>query len=218
MVSTQGQRIIFANAAAMLQAEGIPNAISILTQGYLRLEQPMLVGQTNILFPILVNQSTGGQFNTEQRLNLQDAFVASELGVFLWAPSSATATNVPLFSYPNTTEFAGAGVAAAAETVYHSYLTLSVNKQVIVPFWDIWRSRLTNQTQQALAIAPGTIQDQLSGKDDVFYPTEPNWVIIGSRSNILTMVMPNALAAVAAFTRYVVYFRGCLAQNCTSVQ
>ena len=107
----------------------------------------MVVGQTNILFPILVNQSTGGQFNTENRFNLQDAFVTSELGVFLYTPSSATATNIALLSYPNPTQFA-AGSAAAAETIYHSYLTLSVNKQVLVPFWDVCRCRLTNQTQE----------------------------------------------------------------------
>lgn len=217
-VTTMGQRVIYANAVDMLAQENIKADIAILTQGYLRFEQPMVVGQTNILFPILVNQSTGGQFNTENRLNLQDAFVTSELGVFLYAPSSATATNVPLLSYPNTTQFATAGSAAAAETIYHSYLTLSVNKQVIVPFWDVWRSRLINQTQQAVAIAAGTVQDQLSGRDDVFYPTEPNWVLIGSRSNILQLVMPNAFAAVTPFTRIVIYTRGVLAQNCTSVQ
>jgi hypothetical protein len=217
-VTTAGQRIIYANAVDMLANEGIHVSIAILTQGYLRLEQAMIVGQTNIFFPLLVNQSTGGQFNTEQRLNLQDAFVTSEVGVFLYTPSSATATNVPLLSYPNTTLFATAGSAAAAETIYHSYITLSINKQVIVPFWDIWRSRLTNQTQQAVAIAAGTVQDQLSGRDDVFYPTEPNWVLIGSRQNQLQIVMPNQFAAVTPFSRIVVYTRGCLAQNCTSVQ
>jgi hypothetical protein len=217
-VSTWGQRVVYANAVDLLAGEGVTADIAMLTQGYLRFEQPMVVGQTNILFPVLVNQSTGGQFNTENRLNLQDAFVTSEIGLFLYTPSSATATNVPLISYPNTTLFATAGSAAAAETIYHSYLTLSVNKQVVVPFWDVWRSRLTNQTQQAVAIAAGTVQDQLSGRDHVFYPTEPNWIIIGSRSNILTLVMPNQFAAVTPFSRIVIFFRGFLAQNCTSVQ
>jgi hypothetical protein len=216
-VTTQGQRIVYANAVNMLAKEGISPDIAILTQGYLRLEQAMIVGQTNILFPILVNQSTGGQFNTENRLNLQDAFVTSELALYLWAPGSLTGVNVALLSYPNTTQFTTT-TAAAAEVVYHSYLQLSVNKQVLVPFWDTWRSRLVNQTQQALAIAPGTVQDQLSGRDDVFYPTEPNWVIIGSRSNILTLVMPSQFTSVLAFARIVLYFRGFLAQNCTSVQ
>lgn len=219
MVSTVGQRVIYANAVDMLAKEGIHVDIAILTQGYLRFEQAMVIGQTNILFPILVNQSTGGQFNTELRLQLQDAFVTSELGVFLYTPASSTGTDVALKSYPNPTVFAGAGVATSAETIYHSYLTLSINKQVIVPYWDVFRSRLTNQTQQTVTpIAAAVVEDQLSGKDDVFYPTEPNWVLIGSRSNILQLVMPNAFTAVLANSRIVVYCRGCLAQNCTSVQ
>jgi hypothetical protein len=216
-VSTVGQRVIYANAVDMLDKEGIHVDIAILTQGYLRFEQNMVVGQTNIVFPILVNQSTGGQFNTEQRLNLQDAFVTSELGVFLNTPSSATATDVALRSYPNPTVFAANAVSA--ETIYHSYLTLAINKQVIVPFWDVYRSRLVNQTQQTVTpIAAAVVEDQLSGRDDVFYPTEPNWVLIGSRTNILQLVMPNAFTSVLANSRIVVYCRGCLAQNCTSVQ
>ena len=217
-VNTAGQRLIFANAMQMLIDEKLDVTNAVLTQSYLRLEQAMLVGQTNIAFPILVNQSTGGQFATENRLQLQDAFVVSETGIFLFpAGANPSLNTVPLFSYPNTTFFTTT-TAAAAETLYHGYLTLSVNKQVIVPFWDIWRSRLINQTQQSVAIAPGTVQDQLSGRDDVFYPTEPNWVVSGSRGNILTIVLPNSFTSVLAFARIVIMFRGVLAQNCTSVQ
>lgn len=217
-VSTVGQRVIFANAMGMLEGEGLNVEKAVLTQSYIRLEQAMVTGQTNIQFPILVTNSPGGQFNTENRLTLQDAFVLSELAMFLYTPSSATATNVPLLSYPNTTLFSVAGSAAAAETIYHSYITISVNKQVVVPFWDVWRSRLTNQTQQSVAIAAGTAQDQLSGRDDVFYPTEPNWVLSGGRGNLITLVMPNQFAAVTANSRIVFFGRGVLAQNVTSVK
>lgn len=216
-VTTMGQRVIYANAVEMLGNEGIQVDIAILTQGYLRLEQAMILAQTNILFPILVNQSTGGQFNTENRLQLQDAFVTSELGIFLFVPVSATDTSTPLMSYPNQNYFLTT-TAPAAETLYHSYLTLSVNKQVIVPFWDTYRSYLVNQTQQIAPLTLTANSTQLSGRDDVFYPTEPNWVLIGSRANILTLVMPNAFSAVQPFARIVVFCRGVLAQNCTSVQ
>jgi hypothetical protein len=217
--TTQGQRIVFANAVNMLAEQQVDINRAVLTQSYLRLEQAMVVGQTNILFPILVNQSTGGQFNTEQRLQLQDSFVVSELGVFLFVPTpAATNTNVALLSYPNTTQFTTALSAPAAETLYHSYLQLAVNKVVLVPAWDVWRSRLINQTQQSVAIIAGSAQDQLSGRDDVFFPTEPNWVLIGSRANILTLVMPNAFSVVTPTARIVVYMRGVLAQNSTSVQ
>jgi hypothetical protein len=216
-VTTMGQRVIYANAAEMLGKEGITVDIAILTQGYLRLEQAMVLAQTNILFPILVNQSTGGQFVTENRLQLQDAFVTSELGIFLFVPISATDTSTPLMSYPNQNYFLTT-TAPAAETLYHSYLTLSINKQVIVPFWDTYRSYLVNQTQQIAPLTLTASSTQLSGRDDVFYPTEPNWVLIGSRANILTLVMPNAFSTVQPFARIVIFCRGVLAQNCTSVQ
>lgn len=225
-VQTAGQRLIYANAREQLikqmaadtsmEAAQRACANAVLTQSYLRTEQPLVVGQTNIIFPLVVNQQPNGNFVTQNLLALQDSFIVSEVGIFLFAPASAVDTTVPVLSYPNPFIF-GAAPAAAAETVYHSYLTLSVNKHVIVPFWDTYRSRLTNQTQQTAAVGPASPEDQLSGRDDVFYPTEPNWVIIGSRSSILTMVLPNQLAAALAFARVIVWMRGVLAQNSTSV-
>jgi hypothetical protein len=216
-VNTAGQRLIFINAVNKLAEQGVHVSIAVLTQSYIRTEQLMAVGQTNIQFPLVTTQTPNLQSNTQQLIQLQDSFVVSEVGVFLFTPGSSTDTTVPLLSYPNQISFSTANAAANAETIYHSYLTLSVNKAVIVPFWDVYRSRLTNQTQQTAALGAGSPEDQLSGRDDVFYPTEPNWVIIGSRSNILTLVMPNQFAAVQANSRIVVYMRGCLAQNSTSV-
>lgn len=216
-VNTAGERLIYMNARAQLKRQDVPADTAVLTQSYLRTEQPLVVGQTNIIFPLVVNQQPNGNFVTQNLLALQDSFVCSQLGVFLFTPANAADTTVPLLSYPNLISFAAAGSAAAAETIYHSYLTLSVNKQVIVPFWDTYRSRLVNQTQQTAAFGPASPEDQLSGRDDVFYPTEPNWVIIGSRSSILTLIMPNQLAAAQANARIVIMMRGVLAQNSTSV-
>lgn len=218
VVQTFGQRIIFENAKALLEAAKVPLETAILTQSYLRLEQLMNTTQTNVQFPVTITQGTGAPFNTERRLQLQDSFVASEIGMFLFAPSSATATNSHLYSYPSFFTFTGAGVASSAQQTYHGYLTLSVNNQVIVPFWDVQRSYCVNQTQNLAAIAAASPDDQLSGRDDVFYPTEPNWVFVGSKNNVLTLVMQNALTAILANSRWVVYMRGVLAQNSTSVQ
>lgn len=220
--ATLGQRLIFENAKDLLNENGVDPNTAILTQSYLRLEQLMTTTQTNILFPILSNQggaNAGAPFNSERRLQLQDSFVCSEVGVFLFPAASATDTTKHLYSYPSFFVFTGAGVAASAEQMYHGYLTLSVNNQVIVPFWDIQRSYLVNQTQNLAALAAASPDDQLSGRDDVFFPTEPNWVLIGSKNNVLTMVLQNAFTAVLAGSpRMVVYLRGVLAQNSTSVQ
>lgn len=216
-VQTVGQRIIFENAKVTLAQNGIDPKTAILTQSYLRLEQALSVTLTNILFPILVNQQGQGtpQSITERRLQLQDSFVVSEIAVYLWVSAGSPATT-HFYSYPSFFTFAAN--AGPAQALYHSYLTLSVNNQVIVPFWDVWRSYLVNQSQNLAALAAGSPDDQLSGKDDVFYPTEPNWILIGSKNNQLSLVMPNAPATITANTKVVIFMRGVLAQNSTSVQ
>jgi len=220
--ATLGQRLVYENAKDLLHDNGVDVNTAVLTQSYLRLEQLMTITTTNYVFPILVNGgggNAGAPFNSERRLNLQDSFVASELAVYLFPASSSTDTSHHLYSYPSFFTFTGAGVASSAQQMYHGYLTLSVNNQVIVPFWDIQRSYLVNQTQNTAAIAAGSFDDQLSGRDDVFFPTEPNWILIGSKNNSLTMVLQNAFTAVLAGSpRMVIWLRGVLAQNSTSVQ
>jgi hypothetical protein len=216
-VQTVGQRIIYENAKTTLRNNGIDPNTAILTQSYLRLEQPLSLTQTNILFPILLNQQAGGvaQTVTERRLQLQDSFVVSEIAAYTWISAGSPAIT-HFQSYPSF--FVQGANAGPLQVLYHSYLTLSVNNQVIVPFWDVWRSYLVSQTQNLAAIAAGSPDDQLSGRDDVFYPTEPNWILIGSKNNVLTLVMPNAPATITANTKIVLFMRGVLAQNSTSVQ
>ena len=219
--ATLGQRLIYENAKELLDENGVNVKTAILTQSYLRLEQLMTTTATNTLFPILINAggaNAGAPFPTERRLNLQDSFVASEIGVFLFPAATAADTTKQLRSYPSFFTFT-APANTNAQTLYHGYLTLSVNNQVLVPFWDLYRSYLVNQTQNLAALAAASPDDQLSGRDDVFFPTEPNWIIIGSKNNALTLVLPNSFATVLAGSpRIVIYLRGVLAQNSTSVQ
>ena len=216
-VSTWGERLIFANAAKMIQSNGLSVANAVLTQSYLRLEVAASTSNTTWTFNTLNNP--GGQFGTEQRLTLQDSFVVGQCGIFWFIPTASGSpgpSNSPLISWPNANTFTTANAASAAESLYNSYLQLNVNKKLVVPAWDVYRSRTVNQTQ--LTAATNSPVDQLSGRDDVFYPTEPNWVVIGSRNSVFTIIMPNAFAAIQANSRIVLYMRGVLAQNTTSVQ
>lgn len=214
--STAGQRLIFVNAANMLTRNGLSVANAKLTQSYLRLEVAASISSTVWTFTVLQGSN---QFGTENRLTLQDSFVVAECGVFWSIPTASGSpgpSNNPLLSWPNANTFTTANAASSAESLYNSYLTLNVNKDIVVPSWDAYRSRCVNQTQ--LTAATNSPVDQLSGRDDVFYPTEPNWVVIGSRNSIFTITMPNSFAAIQANSRIVLYMRGVLAQNTTSVQ
>jgi hypothetical protein len=212
-------RMVFDNAksAVMKAFPGDANILghAKLTQGSLRFSQPMAAGITQYQFPILVNETQLGIFNNEIRLNLQDAFVVSELGIFISVPGSNVDTTYKLNTYPNQVLF-GAN-AANMNSLYNGFLSLTINNDVVIPKWDIYRHLFQAQTQQTAALGAGSPNDQQSGKEDSFYPVEPNVVLIGSKNNVLQINMPAGFAAVQANSRIEILVRGVLAQNVTVV-
>jgi hypothetical protein len=160
---------------------------------------------------------------TQNKLNLQDSFVCSEIGLFLCNPatSGVNASGFPLYSYPNQLAFDTTS-DDAAYTIYNGYMQLTVNQRTIVTNWDLQRHYCVNQTQQLItkaASSPFNAIDQSNQAHDGFYPVEPNIVLVGSKKNLLQVVLPNALASIPASgnARVVMVMRGILAQNSTSV-
>ena len=213
-ISAISQRMAFDNAAAMLQANGISVEKSRLTQSFLRAEVLAVNNRTQYQFPIIVNQVDPTNFSTQQKLNLQDAFVANEFGLFVAVPASATDTEYRLLTYPNQTIFTPVANANAIRTVYNSRLRITLNNNVIVPAWDTARHYVAPQFQQSGA----TNVDENDFSSDGFYPVEPNLVISGAGNYIVNIELPGAISAVLPNTRIVFMARGILAQNVTSVQ
>lgn len=210
--------MIFDNSQRALKKafSGIPGLdtnLFKLTQSYIRVEQALVAGQTLYTFPILSNQGVG--FNTEQRLNLQDSFVVSSIGVFLSLPLSATDASFKLFRYPNF--FAFAGNSVPAQTLYNGKLNIAVNNNTILPAWDLERHNCITDVQQNAAVAAAVFQDKVNGSEDGYYPCEPNIVLVGSKNYQVTIQLPAGLATVSALSRCVIVFRGILAQNSTVV-
>jgi hypothetical protein len=219
--SQANARLVYANAVEMLHKAQVSIDDAKLTQSFLRLENQLVVNKTQFQFPVLNNQNnaSGTIFNTEQRLNQQDSFVASSWGVFLSKPASNTDATAPLHSYPNLQIFSTAGAAAAYETIYNSYFQLAVNNDIILPAWDAARHRMAPQTQSGVGVTAQTIFpiDQIDLSSDGMFPIEPNLVFIGSKNSVLNLIMPAALAAVDPFGRITVLYRGVLAQNSTII-
>lgn len=212
------EREVFGNAVNALQnaffdTPGFDARNYKLTQSYLRVEQPIAVGVTQYRFPVLVTESNPQIFNTEKRLNLQDSFVVASVGIFLAAPSSATAANFLPMTYPNPLVFTAA-TAADANTLYNGSLEIKVNNNVLVPDWDIYRHYNRPETQAVAA--PPAQADENSGIDG-FYPMEPNIVFVGAKNTKLTINLPAGIATIIANSRIVMMFRGILAQNTTVV-
>ena len=119
--STVNARFVFENAKKMMTEQGVDASQAVLTQSDLRLEQASSLTKTQYQFPTLVNNNGPANtlFNTETRLNLQDAFVASAWGFFISKPASAIDTAYILHSYPSPVTFSTAGSALAKETLYN---------------------------------------------------------------------------------------------------
>ncbi len=213
-------RMVYDNAKKAIVA-AFPEKANILqqtklTQGFLRVAQAIVVGQTLYQFPILVNETQLGIFNTEQRLNQQDSFVISELAILISAPAAVADAAYRLQTYPNTQVFTGAN-AAAAYAIYNGALSLTINNDILIPKWDVFRHLVINQTQQTAALGAASPNDQIDGKADGFYPVEPNIVLIGSKNNVLNVQLPVGVTAIQANSRIEILMRGVVAQNSTVV-
>jgi len=187
-----------------------------LTQSSLRIEQPISATTTLYPFPILKNQNNaaGTIFNTELRLNMQDTFVPTEVGLFVALPTSSTDAAYRLHSYPNQAVFAN---AVQMRTLYNGQLIISVNNYQYTYSWDAQRHWVTNQTQATAAFGPGSPEDQNNFADDGFYPMQP-YVLFGGAQNVeVSLRVPVAPTAVDANSRLIAIFRGVLGQNSTPV-
>ena len=224
MATAVGSRLAYEKAKQAINNAGFSVNTAVLSQSYLRLEVALSTTITSYQFPVLVNDvssSNTQSFSTEQRLQLQDAFCVSSFGLFFAAPSSSTATDFQLCTYPNPYIFSTTNAASSLNSWYNSSLTLTVNNRQIVPAYDLYRHYSVPMQQGGNAYTTAQTKaftDEQSGADSGFYPIEPAWVLVGSKQNSLQVQLPTAMAAVQANSRAIIILRGHLAQNVTSVR
>ena len=219
-MTQHGARLVFDNAKNLVNNAGFSVGQAVLSQSYLRSEVAMSTSTTSYQFPILVN-STGSttSFATTNLLALQDAFVVSEIGVFVSIPASSTTTAFPLYTYPNASVFTTSGAAAALYNLYNGKLSITINNRQVVPSWDIYKHLYVPQTQQGAAATATTI-DENDASQYGYYPCEPNIVLVGSKNNVVSIELPGAISTLQASVapRISLIFKGILAQNVTPVR
>jgi hypothetical protein len=215
-------RMVYENAraainAASLAAGGPGNAAdnAVLSQSFLTLEQIATVANNSYKFPILNNE--GAPRPTERRLTLQDAFYVSQVQFLLSVTPLATDTAYKRYAYPSPAIFTTAGAELAMYNLYNGYMTLAINNSTIIPAWDMGAHLKANQTQQPVG-ATFPI-DQFDGGLDGAFPTQPNFVLIGSKGSNLGITLPAAISTLQAANVTILAFRlrGVLAQNVTVV-
>lgn len=214
-ISQPGTRMVYAQAMQEMASANISADRAVLTQSELRSEFNLNVTTTSYQVPILINQNPNAlQTATERRLQLQDAFVVGQIGIFITAPLTATDTTYQLLTYPSLAKFT-APQALAMNSFYNGYMMLTVNQRVLVTYWDLWKHYKINQTQASATPPP---VDQVDFSSDGFFPCEPGLVHIGSTNNLMQIVLPAAVSALPTNgVKVVVIQRGVLAQNVTSV-
>lgn len=222
-MTQHGARLVFNNAKSLVENAGFNVGQAVLSQSYLRTEVAMSTSTTQYTLPILVNTANaagGTTFSTTNLLNLQDAFVVSEIGIFTAIPAASTTTAFKLYTYPNAQAYTTAGAAAALYNLYNGQMSITVNNRQIMPSWDIYRHLFVPQTQQATSTGTNTAIDQNDASAFGYYPVEPNIVLVGSKNNQVVLNLPGAISTLQATTapRIVVIFRGILAQNVTPVR
>ena len=227
-----GQRLAFQNAANAVSRAGLNPAGAVLSQSYLRMEAVLSSSATTYKFDVLTTENLNSTIVTQQKLNLQDAFVVSQIGMFLACPSGLTDNAFNLLTYPTIGKLdgtAGNFTAANALTtigIYNGQLQLTINQRTVITAWDLSRHLripVTQQNATTSGVTTGTpaapmhnTLDSLDLSSDSFFPCEPNLVINGGKKNDLSIVLPAAITA-PTNSRVVLIFRGILAQNVTSV-
>lgn len=189
-----------------------------LTQSTIRVELALTNNNTQYnFFPLNSVNNSNQSFNTEIRLNQQDTFVPTELFIGVGKPSSSTDTAWKPQTYESPAIFSAAASAALLNLWNGSTLQITVNKDIKISNWDLWRHYYAPQTQQTGAIGLGSPVNQVSGADDGWYPMEPYVLMIGSQGIQIQINLQNALTTVDANSRLIVMMRGVLAQNSTVV-
>ena len=214
-----GARLVFENAKKFAGEQGYNVSQAVCTQSYVRSEVALATTQTNYRIPVLANDTAAGNpFNTEFRLQLQDVMVVNEIGIFVAAPSSATDATYLLYTNANATVFAAN--AGPTSTLYNSYFNVSVNNQVVIPNWDVYRHYFVPFAQNAVGVTAQTVfpRDSNDASQNGFYPTEPNFILNGAANIQAFITLPAAMSAVASNSRIVVIWRGIKLQNVTSVR
>jgi hypothetical protein len=230
----------FQNAANAVKRAGLNPGNAVLSQSYLRFETNAVASATNYKFDVLVNETayTPTTGNTTNKLNLQDAFVANQLGVYLAVPGTTAATynEYRPLTYPTIGNISGApgnfasATALQALSFYNGFLSLTVNQRTVIPYWDLMRHyKVTNtQANGATAQFGGTLtaytaplhmngEDSVNLADDGMFPVEPNLVFAGNKKHDLNITLPVGIAGIPTGLRIVIIARGILCQNTTPI-
>lgn len=165
-----------------------------LTQSTLILTKPINPNVATYNFDVLETQ-TATLAPNEIRLNLNDEFIITQLGLFLEA--EVEGAGIPtgqkvLFTYaPAQLD----GISAASlQNFYNGSLQIAVNNIVYLDKFDSRKHNFVPRTQ--IQNAGANLQAQIDSNNfakDAMFSIEPTLVLSGAKKNQITLSLPSAI-------------------------
>ncbi len=220
-----------------------------ITQGYLWMSATLSPAKQVIQFAVVDTQNISSSPVTpvNRLLTMQDSFLISNMSYFLQIysytggalanPDFTSGNSWTPVTYVSTWDSNGVAIDfdnGCAIFWIGAYLSLNINKKVVIPYWDCYRHYKAPITQATPGFpVPSNYipnqKNQHDGSSDGFVFTQPNIVIGGGRDNKLNLnLAANIPAGIAPFdnanygvnfiVQAVVCMRGILMQNSTTVK
>jgi len=194
-------RVNFANIISKYNKLGKGNVR--LTQSTLLISKPILPTVATYQFDVLETQ-TATLVGDEIRLNLNDEFIITTMGVYLEADVTSTLdgrTTIvggrTLFTYvPVETSSS----LVTLNDVYNGALQISVNNIVYLDKWDTKKHECRPRTQYANFGAAAAAFNKVNAAQassefskNAMFPVEPLLTLSGAKKNTITLTLPNAV-------------------------
>lgn len=209
-----------------------------LTQSALVLIQDISSTKTVYNFPVLENDNATGIKPQEIRLNQNDSFIGTSLGVYLLARQIASREPVTYsgdYIYLTHTPYNQNEATLFCQALYDGYLRVSINNINFVDKYDLRKHEKVQKTQFQNVGAVNKTGASFSNtdlNDDGVYSIAPMITLEGSKKNQLDVVLPYAMTSGAQFsvtdnagnktfygiTSIALVWRGLLAQNSSQFQ
>ncbi len=161
----------------------------IATPGFIRIEQKIVAGKGKYIFK--VTRDSNSDSVTEQKLERNDQFMSSQIGLFLMKRVDTYAGSEILCTYPDVTIFTNSTNAAHLEVFYNGKLSVTIGQTKWIEALDTRRFRNVPQRQGQPAIA--SIQSVFINElhdNDGFFKLTPQITIDGDAKNEIAIEAP----------------------------
>lgn len=158
----------------------------VIAPSFIRMEAYLVNGKAEYEF---FHRLLGNEAATERKLNEQDAFRITDVGIFLMQESTTVPGIGLLSTYPNPQQFpdeAGFVENKHLEHIYNGFIKLKVGDTIYVPDMPVLDARVVNTAQQT-ALATN---DSERHPGDGFIPTTPQYTIYGRETNEIKLAVP----------------------------